>query len=154
MSLKVRLGFAECCPLARVRIYAEELRTLRTALQLMVQRQETGGTAAVSGGPDSCSGGSRETTKASDRSDSPPAPSAQAGSAMTNTNESPAQSSAEAHADSQRADTPPIAPVGPPILLFLAIINNRCVFQLPEIGSHTLETFIASLGICKGVRIA
>lgn len=51
---------AECCPLARVRIYTEELRSLREALQVMVERRERGVSSGNGKGSDSGgSGGGR-----------------------------------------------------------------------------------------------
>lgn len=52
---------AECCPLARVRVYSEELRSLRKALQLMVQRGKGIGSEADGKGSDpSGAGGAKE----------------------------------------------------------------------------------------------
>ncbi|BDA45182.1 hypothetical protein COCOBI_06-6650 [Coccomyxa sp. Obi] len=91
---------SECCPLAKVRIYSEELRSLREALQLMVARGEAPGSDSDDKGDDPSgvegSGNGHATGK---------------GRSMAPIAESPAAESSVSRP--QQAPAPSISPVAP-----------------------------------------
>lgn len=74
---------AECCPLAKVRIYSEELRSLREALQLIVARGEAPGSNADGKGGEPSGGKGVDCATGRGRSMAPIAESAAAESSTS-----------------------------------------------------------------------
>ncbi|CAL8469049.1 g8590 [Coccomyxa elongata] len=99
-----KVAKSECCPLAKVRIYSEELRSLREALQLMVARGEAPGSGTDQKGGDTSGGegSGSDRTPGKGRSMAPIAESAPAESSSSRPQQPPAPST---------SPVPPATPV-------------------------------------------